>query len=45
MDVDDKMMEPIWRINSNRCSPAMLRRLVQKAFGAAEMHMGARVGI
>lgn len=45
LDVDDKMMEPIWRINSNRCSPAMLRRLVQKAFGAAEMHMGARVGI
>lgn len=45
LDVDDKKMDEIWRVNSNRCSPAMLRRLVVKAFGGAEMHMGARFGI
>lgn len=45
LDVDDKKMEPIWKVNSNRCSPVELRRMVVNAFSDADMHMGARFGI
>jgi hypothetical protein len=37
--VDDASMEPLWRVNSNRCSPVMLRKLVTTAFSSASMHM------
>ena len=32
LDVTEESMRPLWTVNSNRCSPAVLRSLVKRAF-------------
>ena len=41
LDISKEKVRPLWEINSNRCSPVMLRRLVTRAFDGAAMRMGS----
>lgn len=43
LDASKDKMKPFWKINSNRCSPVMLRQLVTRVFDTAENKMGSCV--